>query len=232
MSTKHRILEYLKFKGVRKKEFFQKTGIKRGFLDSNKLEGIVSDVFIAKIIANYKDLNLKWLITGEDEMILDIGKNPEIKKTKEFIPDPLEGKDKMLPLFNLNKTNGLANLCRNLKTLIPSDYLSIPNLPVCDAAIHIQGDNMSPLLNSGDIIIFQKIQNNIENIIYGEMYLISIDLGNSEYVSINWIQKSDKGPDYIKMVSENNQYSYKDILFSKIMVCTIIKSIIRVNSMY
>ncbi|MBP7174577.1 MAG: hypothetical protein KBA33_11025 [Cloacibacterium sp.] len=68
-TTKQRIIQYLDYKGIKVREFLEKTDIKRGFLDSDKLESSVSDIFITKIIANYSDLNIHWLLTGEGEMI-------------------------------------------------------------------------------------------------------------------------------------------------------------------
>lgn len=68
-TTKRRILQYLEYKHITTTIFFQKTGIKRGFLDSDKLNGAVSDLFIAKIIAVFQDISLDWLLTGEGEML-------------------------------------------------------------------------------------------------------------------------------------------------------------------
>ena len=68
-TTKQRIVKYLEFKGITRSIFFKETSIKRGFLDTDKLKSSVSDVFIAKIIATYPDLNPIWLLTGNGEML-------------------------------------------------------------------------------------------------------------------------------------------------------------------
>jgi hypothetical protein len=68
-TTKHRIIKYLNYRKISVTSFLKTTGIKRGFLDSDKLEATVSDVFLTKIIANYNEINLTWLITGEGEML-------------------------------------------------------------------------------------------------------------------------------------------------------------------
>lgn len=70
-TTKGRILQYIDFKGIKIKEFYEKTGIKRGFLDSDKLKSSVSDVFLTIIFACFNDLNPVWLITGKGEMLKD-----------------------------------------------------------------------------------------------------------------------------------------------------------------
>jgi hypothetical protein len=68
-STKERLIQYIDYKGDSKTIFFQKTGIKRGFLDSDKLDQAVSDKQIAMIIAVYEEINTEWLITGEGCML-------------------------------------------------------------------------------------------------------------------------------------------------------------------
>ncbi|MRN01697.1 hypothetical protein D1Z97_11115 [Riemerella anatipestifer] len=68
-TTKERIIQYIDFKGIKIKDFYEKTGIKRGFLDSDKLKSSVSDVFLAIIFATFNDVNPIWLITGEGEML-------------------------------------------------------------------------------------------------------------------------------------------------------------------
>jgi hypothetical protein len=68
VTSKERLLQYLEYKGIDKSSFYKETGLKRGLLDADKMKGALTDVFIAKIIARY-DINLRWLITGQGEMI-------------------------------------------------------------------------------------------------------------------------------------------------------------------
>jgi hypothetical protein len=69
-TTKERILQVLEIKDVSRPLFLEKTGIKRGFLDSDKLNQAVSDINIAKFIAIFPDINIKWLITGNGDMFI------------------------------------------------------------------------------------------------------------------------------------------------------------------
>ncbi len=68
-TTKERIIQYIDFKGIKVKDFYKKTGIKRGFLDSDKLKSSVSDIFLTIIFANFEDLDPIWLLTGEGSML-------------------------------------------------------------------------------------------------------------------------------------------------------------------
>lgn len=68
-TTKRRILQYIDLKGITIAKFLAETDIKRGFLDTDKLDSSVTDVFLAKIIATYSDINLLWLITGKGNIL-------------------------------------------------------------------------------------------------------------------------------------------------------------------
>lgn len=94
-TTKRRLLQYLDSKDVKLVEFYKKTEIKRGFLDSDKLDASVSDVFLAKIIAVFEDLNLVWLISGVGEMELNTPpNNQKIDRTaKEKLIKEIFGSD-------------------------------------------------------------------------------------------------------------------------------------------
>ncbi len=137
----------------------------------------------------------------------------------------------LVPLYNLEATAGLVELFRNHSDDQPIDHISIPNLPKCDGAVFAVGDSMYPLLKSGDIVMYKEIKNMREGIFYGEMYLISLDVDGEEYVSVKWLQKSDKGEDYIKLVSENRHHQPKDVPMSQVKALALIKASIRINSM-
>lgn len=68
-TTKRRLSQYLKSKRITQQTFFSETGIKRGFLDSDKLEMSVSDDNLAKIFAVYTDIEPMWLISGQGPML-------------------------------------------------------------------------------------------------------------------------------------------------------------------
>lgn len=68
-TTKERLLQYLEAKEISTSSFLKETGIKRGFLDTDKLKASVSDIFLTMIIAKYTDLNLEWIVTGRGEML-------------------------------------------------------------------------------------------------------------------------------------------------------------------
>lgn len=56
-------------RGISKSAFLKKTGIKRGFLDSDKVGQAVSERHLVAIIAAFPTLNIEWLLTGKGQML-------------------------------------------------------------------------------------------------------------------------------------------------------------------
>ena len=124
-------------------------------------------------------------------------------------------------------------LFRDSSTETPVDHITIPNLPKCDGAIYVSGDSMYPLLKSGDIIMYKKLANEIDNMFWGEMYLVSlINNDGDEFVMVKWLHKSELGTDYVKLVSENRHHQPKDFHIKNIKGLALIKASVRINSMY
>lgn len=62
---KNRILEFIATIGISKREFYEKTGISRGTLESNTS---ITENIITKFFATYKNVNPIWILTGEGTM--------------------------------------------------------------------------------------------------------------------------------------------------------------------
>ena len=149
-TTKERILKFIDYKDISVSNFLQNTGIKRGFLDKDKLKSTVSDVFIAKIIASYPDISVNWLVTGEGAMI----KNVELS----------HGTVMMVPLINQYAYAGYQS------GFADNGYVdSLPKIPVMAThqgrgkyiAIEVRGDSMDngtvESILSKDIIVCREI---------------------------------------------------------------------------
>lgn len=62
------------------------------------------------------------------------------------------------------------------------------------------------------------------------MYLLSIDIDGEEYITVKYIQKSER-EDCIKLVSQNPHHADKDIRIDRIKALALVKASIRMNSM-
>lgn len=135
-----------------------------------------------------------------------------------------------VPLYNLKATAGLVPLFNDPQALETQEFISIPHLPKSDGAIYVTGDSMYPILKSGDMVVYKKVSDFKNDIFWGEMYLISIEVGDEEYISVKYIQKSEIGPDHIKLVSHNKNHQDKDVPIDKIRALAYVKASIRINS--
>ncbi|OWP87883.1 hypothetical protein BWK60_01435 [Flavobacterium covae] len=218
------------------------------------------DFFDKLLNSEYSEfINIDSLITGKGEFVktknkgnvIDSNDNtndnffnnkPNIKETlsNEVNEQPIVFRlrtDKTIeiqevPLYNLEATAGIVSLFADSSMAEVIDTIKIPNLPKCDGALYVTGDSMYPLLKSGDIIMYKKINNIADNIFWGEMYLLSIDNDGDELLTCKYIQKSDRGEEYVRLVSQNQHHQDKDIHISRINALALIKASVRINAMY
>lgn len=170
------------------------------------------------------NVNPDWLETGKGKMFnAEPDLHPYTLRT-DTSKLPLQS----VPLYSIEGTAGLVPLFTEQTRMEPVNYIHIPNLPKCDGAIYVVGDSMYPLLKSGDIVLYKQL-NNVEDIFWGDMYLLSIEIDGEEYVTVKYIQKSDRAG-YVKLVSQNPHHADKDVEINRIRAIALVKASIRMNS--
>ena len=173
-----------------------------------------------------QDLNVNpnWLETGKGEIFnADPALTSSFGRTSEMAM-PLQS----VPLYSIEATAGLVPLFEQQEQHSPINYIHIPNLPKCDGAIYVVGDSMYPLLKSGDIVLYKQLHD-LQDIFWGDMYLLSIDLDGEEYVTVKYVQRSDK-EGYIRLVSQNQHHADKDIEITRVRAIALVKARNRMNS--
>lgn len=160
-TTKERILQFVEYKGISKQLFFKETGLKRGFLDADKLKSSIPDTFIANIVATYPELNLEWLITGEGDMFRNL-------------PSVVDNSNIGVPYYDVDFSGGF-NAIFNNQTLLPDH--NIVFAPFADAQLwcNVTGNSMAEKISHGDIIALKELPNWDENILFGEIYAVVTD---------------------------------------------------------
>lgn len=226
MGSTERVREYLDYKGITKYKFCNDLGFSNKFLDNSSNMGTDK---ACKILHHYPDLNSEWLLTGNGSMIKEENTSVVIMKNDRKTADAIHVNQE-IPLYDLEAVAGLRELFNSGEPQRVLDTIKIPNLPKCDGAISVTGDSMYPLLKSGDIVLYKETE--FENIFFGEMYLLSVKLNDwEEYITVKYVQKSDQGAEYVKLVSQNSHHQPKDIHISKISALALIKASIRINTM-
>lgn len=225
---KENLLQFIDYKGINKSEFYAQTGISNGVLTQ---KNGMSEEGILRTLSTFPELNAEWLILGVGDMIKgDRYLVNEPQNTYGVKTSEPKKEIQTVPLYDIEATAGLVPLFKDQSHQQPIDHITIPNLPKCDGALHVTGDSMYPLLKSGDIVIYKTVHDILNGIFWGEMYLLSIDNGMDEYVTVKYVQKSDvKG--CVRLVSYNKHHQDKDVELEKIRALALVKASVRINSM-
>lgn len=173
------------------------------------------------------EVNTDYILTGRGT---PLRQQPEV--TQIFHPKGTEKteEDGLITLYDVEAAANLRMLFDNKDQNILGQ-INIPNIPKCDGAVYVKGDSMYPLLKSGDIVAYKEIPLEMSHIFFGEMYLVSIDLNGDEYLTVKYVQHSDKGDDWIKLVSYNQNHQPKDFPLSSVRAMALVKLSIRMNTM-
>lgn len=236
MTLLKRISKLAETEGLSVTRLEQVIGASRGVLSrAIKNDTDIQSKWLQKIIENYPNYSPAWLLTGKGKIFnewddFEISPLREPKQVYQHKTDLLIDKQ-AIPLYDIEATAGLKSLFSNSNNSLPIDYIRIPNLPKCDGAISVTGDSMYPLLKSGDIVMYKEITDFINDVFYGEMYLISIELAGDEMIMVKYIQKSTRGEKYYTLVSYNTNHQPKDVPISNIRALALVKATIRINSM-
>ncbi len=220
-----RVKEMRKALGMKQDELSSILGIGKSALSMIETGRAALSERNKNILIQELNLNPQWIESGEGEIFNSPLETfvPFIRRTDRTLPM------QSVPLYNIEGTAGLVPLFTGQTPVRPGDSIHIPNLPKCDGAIYIVGDSMYPLLKSGDIVLYKKM-NSIDDIFWGDMYLLSIDIDGEEYITVKYIQKSEHNG-CIKLVSQNPHHADKDVSIDRIKALAFIKASIRMNSM-
>jgi phage repressor protein C with HTH and peptisase S24 domain len=169
------------------------------------------------------NVNPEWIETGKGKIFnAEPDFTPYTHRTDKSLP--LQS----VPLYSIEGTAGLVPLFSETSTAKPVNFIHIPNLPKCDGAIYVVGDSMYPLLKSGDIILYKQL-NDVRDVFWGDMYLLSIDIDGEEYITVKYVQKSEH-EGYVRLVSQNQHHADKEIEITRIRAIALIKASVRMHT--
>lgn len=243
MKAIERLYKYLDHKVIKPTVFEKEIGFSSGYLSNQKKRNAdLGESVLNKINDYCHDLNIGWLLTGNGSMLKnqkeqDCSQPDDEQETLErqpaiynFQSDYFNINKQVIPLYEFEASAGLNLLFGNQTNQMPVDYISVPNAPKCDGAMFVRGDSMYPIMKSGDIICYKQITDLQNNLRFGEIYLLYINDGDDEYLTVKYVQVSERGSDYIKLVSQNKYHAPKDEHLSHILGAAIIKLSIRYNT--
>ncbi|MBP1615135.1 MAG: Bacteriophage repressor helix-turn-helix domain protein [Bacteroidetes bacterium] len=192
-----------------------------------------NSIDFALLLSRLQEVNYNWLLTGKGNPVrqpnfcdseLASGEVEVFHNTKTT--ERLD--ERSVTLYDISAAANLRTMLESRSQYALGKIL-IPNMPQCDGAVYVSGDSMYPVLKSGDIIGFKFISD-FSNVIYGEIYLVSFERGDEEYLSVKYINRSEiEG--CLKLVSYNTHHEPMDLPFQAIHAMGIVKFTIRKNMM-
>lgn len=227
-SIVERLKEYIDLKNISISAFEKSIGMgNASFGKSLKTGGAIGTDKLENILKKYPDLSPSWLLTGDGEMLRH---TTSVSPVQTF---PLRTDRNItvqeIPLYDFDASAGLVAIFSELKTE-PVDYLRIPNLPTVDGAIFVRGDSMSPLLKSGDIVMYKKKELSLDSILWGEIYLLSFSTDGDSYTAVKYIRKSEQ-PGMVCLASFNPNFAPKEIPLSSITALALVKASLTFHTM-
>ena len=211
MGAKSNLLKYIEIKGIKKPDFYKKTGLSNGFLDKNEN---ISSQNIEIIISNYPDISIDWFVTGKGEMLKSNDK-PVAKQTD----NPNEG----IPLIPVEAMAG-ALTCDNTILEYECDRYVVPMFKGADFLIPVKGSSMYPKYSSGDIVACQRVDMNNLFFQWNKVYVIDTDQGAL-------IKRIKPGHDenHVLIVSDNEKYDPFELPYSAIHAVALVIGVIRLE---
>lgn len=230
MNAADRISAILDYYKISAKTLSQQLGMDRPQAIYDILNGktkSITDKMGIKIISVFSDISKSWLLSGEGEMLKQ---STPVSPAQTF---PLRTDRNItvqeIPLYDFDASAGLVAIFSELKAE-PVDYLRIPNLPTVDGAIFVRGDSMSPLLKSGDIVMYKKKELSLDSILWGEIYLLSFNTDGDSYTAVKYIRKSEQ-PGMVCLASFNPNFAPKEIPLSSITALALVKASLTFHTM-
>ena len=223
-TTKERILQFVDYKGISKSRFYEETGMKRGFLDGDKLQTSIPDTFIATIIAKYPEINLKWLLTGEGSMIREPSpptqqpsQSPPVKPYSTQGPDGI-------PLVSMEAAAGFGTAEFAIKDEDIQNRYMVPDFNGIDFMIRVKGSSMYPKYSSGDIIACRILRES-KFIQWNKCYVIAT---NEQGLLVKRLKKGSDDSSLLA-VSDNKEYEPFEIPTAEITGIALVIGVIRME---
>ena len=165
------------------------------------------------LLNKMRDVDLNWLLLGKGspKHPAKFGESKLANGEVQIIHNPKTTEamdDRSVTLYDITAAANLKTMLTN-KQQYTVGKIQIPSIPLCDGAVYISGDSMYPILKSGDIVGFKEI-NSFNNLIYGEMYLVSFTIEGDEYLAVKYVNHSEK-TDCLRLVSSNPHHDPMDI---------------------
>ncbi|MBO4944809.1 MAG: helix-turn-helix transcriptional regulator [Muribaculaceae bacterium] len=211
---KERILTLISKLGISKANFFRRTGLSDSNFKGRNLYSKPGSNVMVKITTTFPNVSGEWLLTGEGPMFKRESDDMSYEN-QPFSPDSI-------PLI---PAKAMAGFFTGEVVIDESECerIRIPGIKA-DFAIPVSGDSMTPLYQSGDMVICQFVNLSDMFFQWGKVYVINTNQG----VLIKKVRPGKPGCS-IKLISENPDYDPIDLPLTDVYQIALVKGLVRLT---
>lgn len=202
-TIKDKILAFLTESGIKKADFFEKTGIEPSNFKGKNLTSQPGGDMLVKILSVYPELSSDWLLRDKGEMF-NLSDDPNKEKWRKIsekdeknmdLPKISLEKGQGKPYFDVDFLGGFDEVF-NSQVSVPTCNVIVPGFEKAQVWCNVTGHSMEPKISHGDIIALRECS--VDDIQYGETYAVVLD-------TIRTIKILRKGssPDVLRYVPIN-----------------------------
>ena len=200
MTTKARLEEFIRFKGLATSRFESMCHLSNGYVRNIKSQ--IGDEKLSNILNTFPELSKVWLLTGEGEMLRT--DTPAAVSVSEGAPPP-----QLIPAPPDIDPNEI-------------EWYFVPAFRDCTFLIRVKGDSMAPRYLSGDIVACREVHDTATFFQWGKPYVLDTDQG----VVLKRVRRSEL-PEHVLCVSDNPEYDPFDVPIAGIYHLAIVRGLIR-----
>ena len=183
--TKKRILQYLEYKGITKKEFCEITKISYQNMLGHSLESEFGGTQTREILDKFPEISADWFILGKGEML-----------RRAEMPG--------VPLITAKAFAGPNGWDTAGERFQDCPHYAVPDMHngQVDFMIQVYGDSMLPRYQSGDIVLCRIIKS-ADFIQWGKVYVVDSEQG----AMIKRLCTDPESEKHVLLKSENPDYA-------------------------
>lgn len=182
-SIKERLRQFAKKQGVSYEKLYKIIEMTDGSFKGNAINRSLNSDAIVKFYTNFPDVDLHWLITGEEKehqnLVLEENENYQLS-------------EKGVPYYDVEFTAGF-DFVENNQDNKPSKYISHPDFAQSEFVVRNSGQSMAKVIKHGDSIGLIHLPMWTEFLALGEIYAIVLQ-DNRRLVKV--ITKGDSKDTY------------------------------------
>ena len=222
-TKKERLEHFMAAMGYSVREFERAIGVSNGTV--RHITDALSANLKEKISANFPQLNMNWLLTGEGEMLRSSKAAPSQPDVNER-PVLKEVTKGGLPLIPIDAVAGFNGWDESGISELDCTHYDVPDFEMAhaDFLIRVSGSSMYPKYSSGDILACRKIDE-ITFLQWGKIYVIDSRQG----AMVKRLFPMEGNADMILCKSDNPNYPPFELPKEEIRSLSIVVGAIRLE---